>query len=46
MDGRNASVSVPYLDINGSLEARINPEANRQQMWDEVYEKYNGKLME
>lgn len=36
---------VPYMDINGNLEMRHDPERNRLHYWDSVYERYNGQLM-
>lgn len=41
----NAMSAVPYLDIEGSLECKYNPEQNRMAFWDNVYGKYNGRLM-
>lgn len=37
--------AVPYMDIEGSLESKYNPEQNRMTFWDDVYDKYNGQLM-
>lgn len=36
---------VNYLDITSRLEPKVNPETDRQLFWDEMYEKYNGKLL-
>lgn len=45
LTGKDAMSSVPYLDIEGSMECKYNPEQNRMAFWDNVYEQYNGKLM-
>ncbi|XP_037027605.1 venom carboxylesterase-6 isoform X2 [Bradysia coprophila] len=42
---KDAMSAVPYLDIEGSMECKYNPEQNRMTFWDSVYAQYNGKLM-
>lgn len=36
---------IPYLDINARLEMKRNPEAERMEFWDDLYQQYNGEFM-
>lgn len=36
---------IPYLDINAKLELKQNPEPERMEFWDDLYEQYNGDFM-
>lgn len=36
---------IPYLDINARLEMKRNPEPERMEFWDDLYEQYNGDSM-
>ncbi len=36
---------IPYLDFTSRLEMRKNPEAERMEFWDDLYQQYNGDLM-
>lgn len=45
LSSSNVSDPVPYLDINGNLEVKRDPETNRLRFWDDMYERYNGPLL-
>ena len=36
---------MPYLDITAHLEQKFNPEAERKEFWDDIYEQYNGDII-
>lgn len=36
---------IPYLDITARLELRNNPEPERMEFWDDIYQQYNGDFM-
>lgn len=36
---------IPYLDITARLELKRNPEPERMEFWDDLYEQYNGDFM-
>lgn len=36
---------MPYLDITAHLEQKMNPEAERTEFWDDIYEQYNGDVI-
>jgi hypothetical protein len=36
---------IPYLDFTSRLEMRKNPEAERMEFWDDLYQQYNGDFM-
>lgn len=36
---------IPYLDINAKIEVKTNPEHERMEFWDDLYEQYNGDFM-
>ncbi|CRL07130.1 CLUMA_CG020125, isoform A [Clunio marinus] len=36
---------IPYLDITNKLEMKRNPETERMEFWDDLYEQYNGDFM-
>lgn len=36
---------IPYLDITARLEMKNNPEPERMEFWDDLYEQYNGDFM-
>ncbi|KAG5670711.1 hypothetical protein PVAND_000957 [Polypedilum vanderplanki] len=36
---------IPYLDITTMLEMKKNPEQERMEFWDDLYEQYNGDFM-
>ncbi|CAO1433136.1 unnamed protein product [Diamesa hyperborea] len=44
MDPRNPN-QMPFLDISAHLEQKMNPEAERTEFWDDIYEQYNGDLI-
>lgn len=35
---------IPYLDITNRLELKQQPEADRMEFWDDLYEQYNGEF--
>ncbi|XP_046806067.1 juvenile hormone esterase isoform X2 [Lucilia cuprina] len=37
--------NLNYMDITTNLEMKTNPETERQQFWDYMYEHYNGNAM-
>nr|AID61338.1 esterase [Calliphora stygia] len=37
--------NLSYMDITKNLEMKVNPEFERQQFWDYMYEHYNGNAM-
>lgn len=41
----NNGKQMPYLDITAHLEQRFNPEAERTEFWDDIYEQYNGDVI-
>jgi hypothetical protein len=36
---------IPYLDITTRLELKTNPEPERMEFWDDIYQQYNGDFM-
>lgn len=36
---------IPYLDFTTRLEMKMNPEADRMEFWDDLYQQYNGDFM-
>lgn len=36
---------INYLDISVNLKMRSNPESERQQFWDYMYDHFNGAAM-
>lgn len=36
---------IPYLDITSKLELKKQPEHERMEFWDDLYEQYNGGFM-
>lgn len=40
-----APYQIPYLDITKKLELKMNPEPERMEFWDDLYEQYNGDFM-
>ncbi|XP_058058271.1 juvenile hormone esterase [Anopheles bellator] len=41
----NTMADLPYLNIEGSLESKTNPETLRLRFWDDAFAKYNGNLL-
>ncbi|XP_052867374.1 juvenile hormone esterase [Anopheles cruzii] len=41
----NTMAELPYLNIEGSLESKTNPETLRLRFWDDAFAKYNGNLL-
>lgn len=41
----SAPYQLPYLNINTKLELKRNPEPERMEFWDDLYEQYNGDFM-
>lgn len=37
--------NLSFMDISATLDVRKNPEFERQQFWDYMYEHYNGDAM-
>lgn len=36
---------VPYLNIDKGIEMKENPDAQRLEFWDKLYDKYNGNSL-
>lgn len=41
----NVMHDLRYMDITDTLEMKSNPELERQQFWDYMYEHYNGNAI-
>lgn len=43
----NATMSSPinYLDITTKLDMKRNPEHERMEFWDDLYQQYNGNFV-
>lgn len=42
---RSSFNQMPYLDITSKLELKKQPELERMEFWDDLYEQYNGDFM-
>ncbi|XP_013097162.2 juvenile hormone esterase isoform X1 [Stomoxys calcitrans] len=45
VNGEGAMNNLTYMDITTHLQMKNNPELERQQFWDYMYEHYNGNAM-
>ena len=42
---KTSTNEIPYLDITSKLELKKQPEHERMEFWDDLYEQYNGGFM-